>query len=247
MVGIDGGSDGIPVHRQGNGPPCLGGTAQRTLRVETQVEKASGGVVPSLVVAAVAHRVGGHQVYIHQRNFPGVEGINQLVALADRMQADNLNGQLVLLPPPAGPGGEGQAFVIPGEHVGPGASGTVPLPQSDGNIQKQGQGAVGPAEGDHNLVGDLLRGGNGGHIGQPLPETTPLGAGQVERVSHRLSGEGSAVGKSDPGAQGKGPHQLVLADRVALTQHRLSLKGSVHLKQSLVQKGGKRKVGPVGG
>ena len=144
VVGVDHGGNGIPVHRPSQRLTDLGRMAGPPPGVEAQIEEVQGRVVPGLIISAVSHGVGGHQIHVHQGHLPGVEGVDQLVALADGVERDGLNRQGLIPLPPAAPGGEGQRAPLPRQHIGSGARRTVPPAQGDGDIQQKGQGTVGP-------------------------------------------------------------------------------------------------------
>ena len=248
VSGIDPRGDGVPIHRQSQGPADLAGAAGALLGVEAQIEQVGGGVVPGLVVAAVAHGVGGHQVHIHQRHLPRVEGVDQLVALVHRMEGDGADGQgRSSALPPAAPGGEGQLLPLGPQGIGPGAWRPGPVAQGDRDVQQEGQGAIGPPESDRDLIGGLWGGSHRGDVGQPGPKAPLGGPGQIQGVGHGLSGEGGPVGEGDPRLQGEGPHQRILTDGIAAAEHRLGLKSAVHREKRLVQQGGQGQVGTVGG
>lgn len=69
------------------------------------------------------------------------------------------------------------------------------------------------------------------------PESRPAAGlcapGQVERGGGLFGGEGSPVGKRDTAAELEAPGETVLADAVALTEHRLGREGPVQRKKPL--------------
>lgn len=244
VPGEDSLRQGIPVDGPGHGPADLRVPAQPLGGVEAQIEQVGRGVVPDLIAAGGAQLTVSGQIHVDQAHLSGIEGGDQLVRFGERRQADLLDREGAGALPPVGAGGEAEASTAVGEQIGAGAKGARPGPQSNGDVQQKGEGAVRLAEGEDHLS---LTAPDGLDAGQAAG--VPGGGIQrrLEGLGRRLPGEGSAVGEGNSGPEGEGPGEPVLADRVALTQQGDGLELAVHSEEPLVQQRGQGEIGLVPG
>ena len=83
VAGVGGLGNGLAVNGRRDGQTHLGASAYAGGGIKAQVDKIGGGIVPGLIIAAVAHGVCGHQIHVQQGDIACVKGVGELVAFAD--------------------------------------------------------------------------------------------------------------------------------------------------------------------
>ena len=241
---VDLGDQALPVDDVGHGGAELPLIEDAVGQVEADILHNGGGTVPELIVAAVAHGVGGVEVGADQGGVPELKAVPDGGGVRSRGEENGvvLHGGPVVLPPiPVPPQAEAAAFL--GEGVGAGAQGPLlPLrPRlDDGHVQQQGQVLIGLVEPD--LQGMLVPGREGLHLGEAAAVVVGIPGG-LQGSDGVPGAQRRAVGKTDPLAEGDHAGPPVLGDGEALAEHRLGLEAVVQHEQGLVNQG---EHGPVG-